>query len=106
MEERASGQILLVAREAEGRGWIYKSATDPRDRGSIADYLQRHERLSRADALERVIACVDSRRRDVPEAVGYQAYLRDKPKALTDAESRHDLAARHRARAVRAPERA
>jgi hypothetical protein len=105
MAEKVSGQILLVAKEGEGRGWIYKSAADPRDRGSIADYLQRHERLSRADALERVIACVDSRRRDVPEAIGYQAYLRDKPKALTDAESRHDLAVRERAEAVRALER-
>lgn len=106
MAHRASGQILLVAREPSGRGWTYKSATDPRDRGSIADYLERHERLSKSAALERVLACNDPRRRDVPEAVSYRAHLRDKPRALLDAETRHALAVRERAEALKALERA
>jgi hypothetical protein len=105
MADRASGQILLVAKEGEGRGWIYKSATDPRDRGSILEYLERHERLSKSEALERIIACVDSRRRDVPEAVSYRAYLHDKPKPLIDSEARHGLAVRERAEALNALER-
>ena len=32
MAQKSSGQILLIAREADRRGWTYKSATDPRDR--------------------------------------------------------------------------
>lgn len=105
MSHKESGQILLVAREPEGREWIYKSATDPRDRGSIADYLERHERMSKSEALERVAACIDPRRRDVPEAVSYRAYLYDKPKPLLEAESRHAVAVRERAEALRALER-
>jgi Toprim-like len=102
MAHRTSGQILLVAREAEGRAWTYKSAIDPRDRGSVADYLERHERLSKPAALERVVACLDPRRRDVPEAERYRAYLHDKPRALVEAESRHALAVRERSEALKA----
>jgi hypothetical protein len=102
MAHRTSGQILLVAREADGRAWTYKSATDPRDRGSVADYLERHERLSKPAALERVVACLDARRRDVPEAERYRAYLHDKPRALVEAESRHAVAVRERSEALKA----
>lgn len=102
MAHKPSGRILLVARDADGRGWTYKDATDPRDRGSVADYLERHERLSRPAALERVVACLDPRRRDVPEAVAYRAHLHDKPGALVEAESRHALAVRERAEALKA----
>jgi len=102
MAQKSSGQILLIAREADRRGWTYKSATDPRDRGSVADYMARHEGLSRSAALERVVACLDSRRRDVPEAVGYRAHLHDKPRALVDAETRHALAVRERSEALKA----
>ncbi len=105
MAHKASGQILLVAKEADGRGWTYKSATDPRDRGSVAEYLERHERLSKAAALERIVACIDPRRRDVAQAVSYRAYVRDKPRALADAEARHALAVRERAEALKALER-
>jgi hypothetical protein len=105
MAHKASGQILLVAKEADGRSWTNKSATYPRDRGSVADYLERHERLSRSAALERVVACLDPRRRDVPEAAAYRAHLHDKPRALVEAESRHDLAVRERAEALKALER-
>ncbi len=102
LAHKPSGRILLVARDADGRGWTYKDATDPRDRGSVADYLERHERLSRPAALERVVACLDPRRRDVPEAVAYRAHLHDKPRALVEAESRHALAVRERAEALKA----
>jgi hypothetical protein len=102
MAHKPSGQILLVARDGDGRGWTYKSAIDPRDRGSVAEYLERHERLSRPAALERVVACLDPRRRDVSEAVAYRAHLHDKPRALVEAESRHALAVRERAEALKA----
>jgi hypothetical protein len=102
MANTKSGQILLVAKEADGHGWTYKSATDPRDRGSVADYLERHERLSRPAALERVVACLDPKRRDVPEAVAYRAHRHDKPRALVEAEARHDLAVGERAEALKA----
>ena len=102
MAHKPSGQVLLIARDADGRGWSYKSAMDPRDRGSVADYLERHERLSRPAALERVVACLDPRRRDVAEAVAYRAHLHDKPRALVEAESRHALAVRERAEALKA----
>jgi hypothetical protein len=102
MANTTSGQILLVAKEADGRSWTYKSATDPRDRGSVADYLERHERLSRSAALERIVACLDPRRKDVPQAVAYRTQLHGKPRALVEAEARHDLAVRERAEALKA----
>src|SRR5579863_5833441 len=102
MAHRNSGQILLVAREADGRAWTYKSAIDPRDFGSVADYLECHERLSKPAALERVVACLDPRRHDVPEAERYRTYLHDKPRALVEAESRHATAVRERSEALKA----
>ena len=90
---QTAGQILLVAKKPDGRGWMYRSATDPRDRGSVAEYLQRHERLSTASphssgsSRASTLGVVD-----VPEAERYRAYLRDKPRALLEAETRH---ARH-----------
>jgi hypothetical protein len=102
MADKGSGQILLVAKQPEAGGWAYKSAVDPRDRGSIVDYLERHERLNRSAALERLIACLDPRRRDVAEAVGYRAYLQNKPELLRAAEARHDVALQERSEALKA----
>jgi hypothetical protein len=106
MSEKTSGSVILLARDTEGRGWTYKNAMDPRDRGSIADYLQRHERLSPAAALERIVACMDPRRRDSEEAVRYREYRRTKAAALLDAEARHATAVRERADALKVLARA
>lgn len=102
MADKSSGQILLIAKQPEAGGWAYKSAVDPRDRGSVADYIVRHERLTRSAALERLIACLDPRRRDVAEAVGYRACLQNKPDLLRAAEARHAAALGERAEALKA----
>lgn len=101
MADKGSKEILFLRKAPDQGGWVYQNANDPRDHGSIVEYLDRHERLSRAAGLERIIACVDPRRRDVPEAVNYRAYLHEKPQALRDAEARHDRANRDRSDALK-----
>jgi Toprim-like len=101
MANNRSKEILFLRKDPEPGGWSYRNANDPRDRGSIVEYLDRHESLSRAEGLERIIACVDPRRRDVPQAESYRAYLHEKPQALRDAEAKHDRANRDRSDALK-----
>lgn len=101
MADSGSKQILFLSRTSAQGGWTYQNSGDPRDRGSIVNYLERHESLSRTAALEKIIACADPRRRDVPEAESYRGYLRQKPQALCDAEAKHDRANRERADALK-----
>lgn len=101
MADKESKEILFL-RKAQGEGgWAYQNAADPRDRGSVIDYLERHEALSRAAGLERIIACLDPHRRDVPEAVAYRVCLHEKSQVLRAAEARHDTANRDRSDALK-----
>lgn len=89
--------MLLLSRDSERGGWAYTYPTNPAGPGTAADYLVRHEHLSRSATLERLAACLNPSRRDVPEAEQYRACLTDKPLPLRRAENEHDaFAQQHR----------
>jgi hypothetical protein len=89
--------MLLLSRDSERGGWAYTYPTNPAGPGSAADYLVRHEKLSRSASLERLAACLNRSRRDVPEAEKYRACIADKPLPLRRAENEHEVfAQQHR----------
>ena len=81
--------VLVLARDPERGGWSYADANHPTNRGTAVDYFLRQEHLSRAAALERVAACLDRNRRDLPDAEHYRECLRNKPLPLRRAENEH-----------------
>ena len=74
--------MLLLSRDSERGGWAFTHPTNPDGPGSAAEYLLRHEKLSRSASLERLAACLNRSRRDVPEAERYRACVADKPLPL------------------------
>jgi hypothetical protein len=89
--------LLVLARDPERGGWSYTDTTNPANRGNIGDYLQHHEKLSQTSALERIAACLDRHRRDVPEAEHYRECLANKPLPLRRAENEHQaISEQHR----------
>lgn len=80
---------LYVAKDPESGTWTYSN--DPLNpRRTIVDYLVRHEDLSRAEALQRIVHCVDRRSDGVVwEASNYQFHVREKSQSQRQAEVEH-----------------
>lgn len=101
-----TGHPITLAKALDNSCWTYANPADAADRGTIGDYLQRHEGLTVPQALTRVTACTDATRREVPEAIAYRAALVRKPEPLRRAEHAHDVLSANRGAAVRALSRA
>jgi hypothetical protein len=92
MTNSATGKTLHLRKDGDRGSWTYSDPRGRSEQGTVVDYLQRHEGLARDACLERLIACADFRRADVPEAVRYRALALDKPEALRRAEGEYALA--------------
>lgn len=101
-----TGHPIILAKSPDTGGWAYANPADPADRGTLADYLHRHEGLTPSAALTRVTACLDASRRDVPEAITYRTALSRKPEPLRRAEHEHDVVIANRGAATKALARA
>ena len=105
MTNPATGDSLIVRRDIVRGTWSYTNSRDPSDRGTIAAYLARRDRLSPEACLDRIVACVDGRRTDDPEALRYRGYARGQPTPLGPAVAAYLKAAEHEHRATKALER-
>ena len=101
----APSEHLVLKKDLASGAWCYTNSRDPSDRGTIATYLARRDRLSPDACLERIIACVDFRRTDDLEALRYRGYARGQPAPLGPAVAAYLKAAEHEHRATKALER-
>jgi len=94
---KTSPSVLLLARDPDRGGWAYTDLNYPTNRGTIVEYLERHEALTRTASLQRLADCLDRNRRD-PEAEHYRECLINKPVPLRRAENEHAVfSQQHRA---------
>jgi hypothetical protein len=91
MRHPMTGDSLILEKDPQ-RGWTYASTDRPAERGSVVDYLMRREGASRAECLERLVACADERGLRSQEAARYRAVLRERPEALEVARRDHEQA--------------
>jgi hypothetical protein len=95
MTRRTTGERLLLDKDVERGGWSYVSASNQTHRGSVVDFVTRHDGVSRKACLERLIACCDERGRGSAEATRYRAVLRAMPEDLARATREHEEAKRN-----------
>jgi len=94
MTRQTTGERVLLDKDVERGGWSYVSASDPTDRGSVVDFVARHDGATRKACLERLIACCDERGLSSEEATRYRAALRAVPENLARATREHEQAKR------------
>ena len=105
MTNPATGDHLILSKDVARGVWSYANSRDPSDRGTLATYLARRDRLSPEACLDRIIACVDSRQTEDPETLRYRGYARGQPAPLGPAVAAYLKAAEHEHRATKALER-
>jgi hypothetical protein len=91
MVQPATRQTLSLRKDLVTGAWSYQSTSNPADRGRAADFIERRDRLSRSQSLDRLIA-FSTERNFSPEVTAYRRARQDKAPALRDAEQRHTVA--------------
>ncbi len=90
MARAETGEVVRLDKDVERGGWNYASVTDPKDQGSVADFVMRRESGGRAACVERLAACADERGQRSGEATRYRAFLRAMPDDLRRAVQQHE----------------
>src|SRR5262249_18810170 len=61
MGRAETGEVLRLEKDVERGVWTYASEMDPRDRGTVADFVARRDAGNRAACVERLAGCADER---------------------------------------------
>jgi Toprim-like len=92
MGRAETGEVFRLEKDVERGGWTYANEMDPRDRGTVADFITHRNGGNRAACLERLAACADERGHRSPEGARYRAFLREMPEDLRRAVREHEHA--------------
>jgi hypothetical protein len=84
----STGETLLLRKDLDSGAWSYQNAHHPEDRGRASHYFEAHDRLSRDESLDHLIALATERNLS-EEAVAYRRTCREKPQSLREMEARH-----------------
>jgi hypothetical protein len=74
MEDPKSGDTLFVTKNLDTGAWSYTNARDPKDRGTLTDYLMTREGLATNACLERIVALANPLVRDA-QGHAYRQYV-------------------------------
>jgi hypothetical protein len=91
MTQPATGETVLLQKDLKAGAWTYQNALNPEDRGSPSHYIERHDRVSRDQSLDRLIS-YSTERNVAPDATAYRRARQEKTPTLRDAENRHTVA--------------
>jgi hypothetical protein len=91
MTQPSTGETLLLRKELGSGAWSYQNALDPADRGQASDYIEKRDRVSRSESLDRLIGYATERNFS-PDATAYRRARQHKDPALQEAEQRHTVA--------------
>jgi hypothetical protein len=97
------GQSVLLQKDLDRAVWRYTNPADPKDQGTIADFIVNRDRVTRDACLERLVGCAD-RTSEAPEGIAYREAFQHKPDELWRAEERHLVVARTQRDALRSLE--
>jgi hypothetical protein len=82
MTQPLTGETLLLRQDLETGAWGYRNLATPSDRGTAADFFERHDVVSRAKSLDRLIA-FSTERNFSPDATAYRRARQDKARHRT-----------------------
>ncbi len=105
MGRAETGEVLRLEKDIGRGGWTYVNEMDPRDQGTVADFVARRGGADRSACVERLAACADERGNRSAEGARYRAFLREIPQDLRRAVRDHEQAKLAEHAASRALER-
>jgi len=91
MVQPSSGVTLLLKKDLETGAWTFQNAHHPADRGRASRYFEAHDRISRDQSLDRLIAFATERNLS-KDALAYRRARHEKAPALREMEKRHEIA--------------
>lgn len=72
MRHPHDGSVLVVSKDPWRRKWSYHRLGEPSNPHTVADFIRTVQGLGCRACTELLVACVDERRRDIPEAHRYR----------------------------------